>query len=62
MVSGNILGITDGTRAAYDMNRLSEENRDNLIGKYIGLFDGCEEGSVEEQALYEGVRALLESR
>lgn len=62
MVSGNILGITDETKAAYDMGRLLEENRDNLIGRYIELFDGCEEGSVEEQALYEGVQALLESR
>lgn len=62
MVGGNIVGITDETKAAYDMSRLAEENRDNLIGKYIGLFDGYEEGSIEEQALYEGVRALMENR
>lgn len=60
--SGNILGVVDETRAAYNLDRLREENRDNLIGKYIRLFDGCEEGSLEEMALYEGVHALLESR
>lgn len=62
MAGGNILEIVDETKAAYDMDRLAEENRDNLIGKYIGLFDGCEEGGIEQQALYEGVQALLESR
>lgn len=61
-VAGNVLGVVDETKAACDMERLRMENADNLIGRYIGLFDGCEEGSIEQQALYEGVQALLESR
>lgn len=60
-VGGNVLGVLDETRASYDMDRLFEENRDNLIGRYIELFGECEEGSMEEQALYEGVEALMES-
>ncbi len=61
-VSGNVLSISDETKAAYDMDRLLEENRENLIGRYIELFGDCEEGSIEQQALYEGVQALMESR
>lgn len=57
---GNILEIADETKPAYNFHKLWEENRENLIGKYIGSFAGCEEDSLEYQALYEGVRALLE--
>lgn len=60
-VCGNILEIEDETRAAYNYEELYEENRDNLIGKYIAQFQGCEEGSLEYQALQEGVSALLGS-
>lgn len=59
---GNILEVLDETSPAYDIRRLYEENRDNLLGQYIGHFAGCEEGSVEYEALCEGVDALLESR
>lgn len=58
---GNILEIEDETMPAYDYRRLYEENKDNLIGKFIGEFSGYEEGSIEYQALQEGVRALLEN-
>lgn len=61
-IGENVLEIVDETKIAYDMEKLRIENADNLIGRYISLFDGCEEGSVEQQALYEGVRALLENR
>lgn len=59
---GNILEIVDETHPSYDYQTLYEENQDNLIGKYIEGFWGCEEGSLEYQALQEGVTALLESR
>ena len=55
----NVLEVVDETRPAYDFERLSEENRGNLIGRFIESFGGCEEGSVEYQALCEGVEALL---
>lgn len=57
---GNILEIVDQTHPSYDYQILYEENQDNLIGKYIEEFWGCEEGSLEYQALQEGVQALLE--
>lgn len=59
---GNIIDIEDDTCPSYDYQVLYEENQDNLIGKYIEEFWGCEEGSLEYQALQEGVQALLESR
>ena len=58
----NILEIVDETCPAYDFERLYEENEDTILGRYIGRFRGCREGSVEYQALCEGVEALLGSR
>ena len=51
----------DETKPAFDFQKIWEKNHDNLIGKYIETFSGCEQGSVEYQALYEGVQALLEN-
>lgn len=59
---GNILEAVDETSPAYDFPKLLEENRDNLLGQYIARFAGCEEGSLEYEALCEGVEALLSSR
>lgn len=59
---GNIIEVVDETSPAYDIRRLYEDNRDNLLGQYIGHFAGCGEGSVEYEALCEGIDALLESR
>lgn len=58
---GNIIGIEDETCPAYDYQVLYEENRENLIGKYIECFQGCTEKSLEHLALQEGIQALLES-
>nr|WP_294492398.1 exonuclease SbcCD subunit D [uncultured Mediterraneibacter sp.] len=58
----NITEIVDETSPAYDFDRLYEENKDTILGKYIGRFRGCREGSVEYRALCEGVDALLGSR
>lgn len=60
-VGESVLEIVDETKAAYDLEKLMTENADNLIGRYIRLLEGCEEGSVEQLALYEGVQALLEN-
>lgn len=59
---GNILEIVDETQPAYDYQSLYEDNKNNLIGRYIEEFEGCGEGSIEYQALQEGVQALLDSR
>ncbi|MBO5460453.1 MAG: DNA repair exonuclease, partial [Ruminococcus sp.] len=55
----NVLEIVDETEPALDMDRIYTENRNNLIGKYMEMFDYCEKDSVEYQALYEGLLALL---
>ncbi len=58
----NILEILDRTSPDYDFEKLRAENRDSILGRYIDRFRGCREGSVEYQALCEGVEALLSSR
>ena len=60
--SGNVLEVLDGSVPAYDFERLYRENRDNLLGKYIDRFRGCNEESEEYQALCEGVEVLLACR
>lgn len=58
---GNILEILDETQMAYNYEELYEKNKENLIGKYIEEFQDCEEGSIEYQALQEGIQALLDN-
>ena len=41
---------------------LWKANQENLIGKYIEAFGGCETGSVEYEALCEGIQALMANR
>lgn len=60
--AGNITEVVDKTFPAYDISRLYEENKNNILGRYIGHFFGCEEGCAEYEALCEGVEALLDSR
>ena len=61
-VFGNVIEIADETIPTFDFAKLYEENKENLIGQYIQSFGQPVVGSVEYQALYEGVRGLLESR
>lgn len=56
---GNIIDWVDHTRPDYDMERIMEENEENLLGKFVKSFYGAEPESREEKALYEGVQALL---
>lgn len=56
---GNILEITDLTSPAYDFEEIYRKNRENLIGRYMERFAGCTEGSMEYEAMCEGVEALL---
>ena len=58
----NIQEILDETSPAYDFEKLYTENEDTILGRYIGRFRGCREGSVEYRALCEGVEALLNCR
>lgn len=59
---GNILEIVDETIPDYDFEELWKANQENLIGKYIEAFGGCETGSVEYEALCEGIQALMANR
>lgn len=59
---GNIVEIKNHTRPAYDFQKLLGHNKENLLGKYIQSFEGAAPGSVEYEALCEGVAALMESR
>lgn len=58
----NILEIIDETKPAYRFEKLKEQNKDNLLGKYIESIGNCESDSLEYMALYEGVEALLETK
>lgn len=59
---GNILEISDETRPAYDFAKLERQNADNLLGKFINSLQDSDAGSVEAQALYEGVQAILKAK
>ena len=59
---GNILEIVDETIPDYDFEELWKANQENLIGKYIEAFGGCGTGSVEYEALCEGIQALMANR
>lgn len=61
-IYGNILEIVDETEPAYDFDKLQRQNSENLLGKYIESLRESEKGSVEHEALFEGVKALLETK
>lgn len=59
---GNVLEFVDETKPAYDFEMLAEQNKDNLLGVYIESLKQSPEGSEEALALFEGVKALLETK
>ena len=61
-VHGNITSIEDHTRPAYNMEKIYQQNKDNILGGLIEELGGAEENSIEYMALCEGVRALMETR
>lgn len=59
---GYLCQVADKTRPDYDLNKLFEENRKNIIGEFIASFGDIESmdvDSVEYKALIYGVDALL---
>ena len=54
--------MSDETKPAYEFGRLLEQNKDNLLGKFIESLLNYEKDSMEYQALCEGVQALMETR
>ena len=59
---GNIVEIIDDTRPALNLKKIKERNQENLLGRFIESLDDYEEGSIEYEALCEGVKALLETK
>ena len=59
---GNVVEVSDETKPAYEFGRLLEQNKDNLLGKFIESLLNYEKDSMEYQALCEGVQALMETR
>ena len=59
---GNVVEITDHTKPAYDLEKLKNENKGNILGQYIESLSGYPADSLEYQALCEGVQALMETR
>lgn len=58
-VFGNVLEVKDLTRPEYHFQKLAQQNAGNLLGSYIAHFAEAKEGSLEYEALYVGVKALL---
>ena len=61
-VYGNITAIEDHTRLAYNLEKIYQQNKDNILGELIRDLGKSGEESVEYMALCEGVRALMETR
>lgn len=57
---GQVVSIKDDSSFNYNFNILEEQNRDNILGRYIQSFQGKELKEKEREALYSGVKALLE--
>ena len=59
---GNIVDILDETKPALDLEKIKERNEGNILGRFIESMSEYEEGSIEYEALCEGVQALLETK
>ena len=59
---GNIVEIIDDTEPYYNLEKLYKKNENNLLGKFIASFKEAEEGSLEYEALIQGVEALMRTR
>lgn len=59
---GNMIGLSDETKPAYDFKKLLRQNRNDLLGRYIESLADYDEDSIEYLALCEGVQALMETR
>ena len=61
-VFGNITEIEDHTKPAYNLEKIYQQNKDNILGGFIEKLRDSGENSIEYMALCEGVRALMETR
>lgn len=56
-----VLEIKDQRKLAHDMNQLYEENKDNLLGKFIAKLGEDSSNELNQKALEYGMKALLDS-
>ncbi len=56
----NLADFRDETRPDYDMEQLRRQYAGSLVGDYLERFRDCE-SPVEEEALFEGLQALMEA-
>ena len=61
-VYGNVLEIQNLTQPTFDFDKILNANRGNILGKYVEQLKNSDRDSVEYLALFEGVRALLDSK
>lgn len=61
-VFDNVIEIISNVKPAYKLEKLKEQNQNNLLGRYIESLENSEPDSIEYQALYIGVEALLETK
>lgn len=59
---GNVIEVVDETKPSYDFEKILEKNQGNLLGRFIESLKDFKEDSIEYQALYEGVQALMETK
>lgn len=57
--AGRIVDVTDDTKPDFDLEKLQVEHAHDLISYYIQALTGPETTSLEQKALYYGLRALL---
>ena len=60
-IFGNVIECIDSTKPLIDLEKLKKQNQNNIIGKFIGSLEGCDEDSLEYRALCEGIEALMET-
>lgn len=59
---GNVVLVNDKTVPDYDFEELYQENKDNILGMFIGRFIHKEQlTSKDEKTLYYGTKALLDA-
>ena len=60
--TGNVVDVVDQTVPDYDFEELYEDNKDNILGMFIGRYiEKNELTPVEQKSLYYGTKALLDA-
>ena len=55
----NMIELKDETVPDFQVERLKEEQKDTLVGRFIGCMEAVEDRTLGQQALQYGLQALL---